>query len=85
MRTKALAESPEGECVKCMLAATRKPPAAKPRFAAPKKAGAKGGGLGVKKMTTKADDSLFEQAPVEDPPPAAAMSALGPTLSVSTY
>ena len=66
-----------------MLAATRKPPAAKPRFAAPKKAGAKGGGLGVKKMTTKADDSLFEQAPVEDPPPAAAISALGPTLSVS--
>ena len=33
-------------------------------------------------MTTKVDNSLFDQAPVEDPPPAAALSALGPTLSV---
>ena len=66
----------------CLRAAVRKPPAGKPRFAAPKKAGAKAGGLGVKKMTTKVDDSVFEQAPVEDPPPAAALSALGPTLSV---
>ena len=63
-------------------AAVRKPPAAKPRFAAPKKAGAKAGGLGVKKMTTKVDDSVFDQAPVEDAPPAAALSALGPTLTV---
>lgn len=33
---------------------------------------AKGGGLGVKKMTTKVDDSLFDQAPAEAviaPPP----------------
>jgi len=37
----------------------------------------------VKKMTTKVDDSLFDQKPAEDPPPAAALSALGPTLSVS--
>ena len=63
-------------------AAARKPPAAKPRYAAPKKAGAKAGGLGVKKMTTQVDNSLFDQAPVEDPPPAAALSALGPALSV---
>ena len=63
-------------------AAVRKPPSGKPKFGAPKKAGAKLGGLGVKKMTTRVDDSVFEQAPVEDPPPAAALSALGPTLSV---
>ncbi|CAK0782048.1 hypothetical protein CVIRNUC_005538 [Coccomyxa viridis] len=62
-------------------AAVRKPPSGKPKFGAPKKAGAKLGGLGVKKMTTRVDDSVFEQAPVEDPPPAAALSALGPTLS----
>ena len=63
-------------------AAVRKPPAAKPRFAAPKKAGAKLGGLGVKKMT-KVDDSLFDQAPAEDAPPPAAINALSPTLTVS--
>ena len=68
--------------VNWLRAAARKPPAAKPRFAAPKKAGAKAGGLGVKKMTTKVDDSLFDQAPVEDAPPAAAINALVPTLSV---
>lgn len=28
-----------------------------------------GGGLGVKKMTTKVDDSLFDQNPAEAPPP----------------
>jgi hypothetical protein len=64
-------------------AALRKPPVAKPRFAAPKKPAVKSGGLGVKKMTTKVDDSLFEQAPMDDPPPAAALSALSPSLSVS--
>ena len=39
---------------------------------------AKAGGLGVKKMTTKVDDSLFEQAPAE--PVAAAPAA--PTLVI---
>ena len=35
-------------------------------------------------MTTKVDDSLFEQAPAEEAPPAtaAALSALSSTLSV---
>lgn len=41
------------------------------------------GGLGVKKMTSKVDDSLFDQAPVEDAPPPAAMNALSPALTVS--
>ncbi|KAK9839315.1 hypothetical protein WJX81_007499 [Elliptochloris bilobata] len=45
----------------------RKPPA-KPRFVAPKKPGAKAGGLGVKKLATKADAALFEQAPAEAEP-----------------
>ncbi len=64
-------------------AVARKPPAGKPRFGAAKKPAAKSGGLGVKKMTTKVDDSLFDQAPSEDPAPAAALSALAPSLSVS--
>ena len=45
----------------------RKAPA-KPRFVAPKKPGAKAGGLGVKKLATKADAALFEQAPAEPEP-----------------
>ena len=68
----------------CAAAAgPRKPSvAAKSRFGAAKKAGAKsGGGLGVKKMTTKVDDALFDQAPAEDPPPAAVLS-ISHTLSV---
>lgn len=36
---------------------------------ASKRPGAKSGGLGVKKMTTKVDDSLFDQKPAEAPPP----------------
>ena len=44
-------------------AAPRKPPPRKPTGA--KK---KAGGLGVTKMTTKVDDSLFEQAPAAPPP-----------------
>ena len=66
----------------------RKPAAAaKPRFGAAKKPAAKpGGGLGVKRMTTKVDDSLFEQAPAEEAPPppaaAAALAGLSSTLSV---
>lgn len=64
------------------VAVARKPPTAKPRFGAAKKPAAKSGGLGVKKMTSKVDDSLFEQAPAEEPVPAATLSALAPTLSV---
>ena len=66
-------------------AAARKPPAAKPRFGGAKKPGAgKAGGLGVRRMTAKVDDALFEQAPAEEAPPAAAaaLSALSSTLSV---
>lgn len=40
--------------------------AGKPRFAG-KKPTAKGGSLGVKKLTTKVDDSLFDQKPAEEP------------------
>ena len=35
---------------------------------APKRPGAKAGGLGVKKLATKADAALFEQAPAEPEP-----------------
>ncbi len=72
-------------------AAARKPTAAKPRFGAAKKPGAKpGGGLGVKKMTTKADDSLFDQAPAAEVPPptaaaAAALAGLSSSLSVRLF
>ena len=70
-------------------AAARKPTAAKPRFGAVKKPPAKsGGGLGVKKMTTKVDDSLFDQAPAAEAPPkpaaaaAATLAGISSTLSV---
>ena len=58
-------------------AAVRRPAGKGPlKLSKPK---AKGGGLGVKKMTTKVDDSLFDQAPVEaviaPPPPVAMVSS----------
>mmetsp|Transcript_3828 Transcript_3828/g.11056 ORF Transcript_3828/g.11056 Transcript_3828/m.11056 type:complete len:475 (+) Transcript_3828:191-1615(+) len=43
--------------------------AGKKLLAGRKPAGKPGGGLGVKKMTTKVDDSLFDQKPEEAPPP----------------
>ncbi|KAL4434371.1 hypothetical protein ABPG75_000812 [Micractinium tetrahymenae] len=50
--------------------AARSAAAGKPRLLASRKPGAgKGTGLGVKKMVTKLDDSLFEQAPQEEAPP----------------
>ena len=49
-----------------MSAGPAKPrPAAKPRVA-PRK-GAKPGGLGVKKLSTKVDESVFDQKPEEPP------------------
>lgn len=66
--------------------AARKPSGARaPLRIKPK---AKGGGLGVKKMTTKVDDSLFDQAPAEaviaPPPPVAMVSFLKPIKLHST-
>lgn len=60
--------------IKSLLVVTVRRPAGKGplRISKPK---AKGGGLGVKKMTTKVDDSLYDQAPAEaaiaPPPPIA--------------
>ena len=56
-----------------LMLIVRRPAAKGPlRISKPK---AKGGGLGVKKMTTKVDDSLYDQAPAEaaiaPPPPVA--------------
>ena len=76
------------ETGRCVDAAARKPLAAKPRFGGAKKPGAgRAGGLGVRRMTNKVDDALFEQAPAEEAPPAAAaaLSALSHTLSVRTH
>lgn len=57
-------------------------PAAKSRLLASRKPGVAGGkpgggGLGVKKMAVKVDDSLFEQAPEEDAVPAPAAPPAG--------
>ncbi len=69
--------------LRAAAAAPRKPSlAAKPRFAGAKKPSGAKGGLGVKKMTTKVDDALFEQAPAEDPSPPAAISAIAHSLTV---
>ncbi|KAK9915439.1 hypothetical protein WJX75_009230 [Coccomyxa subellipsoidea] len=65
--------------------AARKPTAAKPRFGAVKKPPAKsGGGLGVKKMTTKVDDSLFDQAPAAEAPPKPAAAAAATLAGISS-
>lgn len=67
-------------CLRVMLCgfAVRKPSTAttKPRLLTSKKPAAKKGGLGVSKMTTKVDDSLFEQAPAEEPTTVVAGSLL---------
>mmetsp|Transcript_5588 Transcript_5588/g.15627 ORF Transcript_5588/g.15627 Transcript_5588/m.15627 type:complete len:435 (+) Transcript_5588:171-1475(+) len=62
--------SPEAPAAAAKPAPAARPsssrPGAKKPLASKKPSSAKGkGGLGVKKMTTKVDDSLFDQAPVE--------------------
>eukprot|EP00475_Leptophrys_vorax_P018546 TRINITY_DN25393_c0_g1_i1.p1 TRINITY_DN25393_c0_g1~~TRINITY_DN25393_c0_g1_i1.p1 ORF type:complete len:377 (-),score=24.31 TRINITY_DN25393_c0_g1_i1:280-1410(-) len=59
---------------------TRKPVS----LTAKKTTAAKGSGLGVKKLTTKPSDSLYEQKPVEAPPPGAA-GLVEPKPSRFTY
>lgn len=60
-------------------AAARATTAGKPRLLASRKPGGKTGGLGVKKISAKVDDSLFEQAPQEDEPaPAPGADAAAP-------
>ena len=50
--------------------------APKPRLVSGRKPAARAGGLGVKKMSKQVDASLFDQAPEEPAPPAAAAVSL---------
>lgn len=49
--------------------AVSRPALAGKKLLAPRKPSAKVGGLGVKKLVTKVDNSLFEQAPAAAPAP----------------
>lgn len=55
--------------------------APKPRLMSGRKPTGRAGGLGVKKMSKQVDESLFDQAPEEQAPPAPAAVCL-PLLAV---
>lgn len=69
---------------KPLLSKPRAGAGAKPRLLASKKPAAKTGGLGVKKMATKADDSIFEQAPAEAPIVVLAQASASPWRCIAS-
>ena len=78
--TSCLTELLWGAAAAAARPAPRLPVAGKKSLLAPRKVGSKSGGLGVKKLATKVDDSLFDQKPVEAPPPL----PVGPSIGATT-
>jgi len=71
--------SPKAPVVTAGLTRPATTSARRTRLTVNKKGGKTGGGLGVKKLNTQVDDSLFEQAPAEVKPPTPVITAESPS------